>query len=348
MAKGKKSGLGRGLNALIGDAAEEIGTSTSQDIDETPASEGDDNESSQQENTADHLQEVGAAEAEERVPYVEEDDHVEIKGVIERAPRATDEVSIDRISPNPDQPRTQFKPDEIEELAASIEKEGLLQPIVVRRIADDSYQIVAGERRWQACKVVGLQTVPVRVISASDEKALELALIENIQRSDLNPIEEAYGYKRLMERRGMTQSDVAEVVSKGRSTIANALRLLELPEEAQQLLYEEKITAGHARAILSVPTTEGRAKLTERLAAERLSVRDTENLARLLSRGESSSTPQAPREQTPASYRKVAQELREKLQTNVRVKSSRGKQRIEIEFKDEEDLKRLFSQMVGE
>ena len=267
---------------------------------------------------------------------------------IEEVPvRETDEVGIDRIAPNPDQPRTQFKKEEIEELAASIEKDGLLQPILVRQIADGTYQIIAGERRWQASKAVGLKKVPVRIKEVDDDQALELALIENIQRSDLNPIEEAYGYRRLMERRSMTQAEVAQAVSKGRSTVANALRLLDLPEEAQQLLFEEKITAGHARAILSVPTAEGRLSLTQKIIDNGLNVREAENLARLMS-GKKDSSASAPREPMPAVYKSVAKTLRETLKTNVRVKSSKGKNKIEIEFKDEEDLRRLFSELVGE
>lgn len=267
---------------------------------------------------------------------------------IEEVPvRETDEVGIDRIAPNPDQPRTQFKKEEIEELAASIEKDGLLQPILVRQIADGTYQIIAGERRWQASKAAGLKKVPVRIKEVDDDQALELALIENIQRSDLNPIEEAYGYRRLMERRSMTQAEVAQAVSKGRSTVANALRLLDLPEEAQQLLFEEKITAGHARAILSVPTAEGRLSLTQKIIDNGLNVREAENLARLMS-GKKDSSASAPREPMPAVYKSVAKTLRETLKTNVRVKSSKGKNKIEIEFKDEEDLRRLFSELVGE
>ena len=195
---------------------------------------------------------------------------------------STGVVALDKVQPNPDQPRTNFKPEEIEELANSIKKEGLLQPILVRKVGEN-YQIIAGERRWQACKSLNMKEIPVRFWAADNDKALELALIENIQRTDLNPIEEAYGYKRLMERRGMTQSEVAQTVSKGRSTIANALRLLDLPEEAQQLLFEEKITAGHARAILSIPDAEGRKTLTQKLMDEKLSVRETEAIARLLS-----------------------------------------------------------------
>ena len=256
-------------------------------------------------------------------------------------------MEIDRIAPNPDQPRTQFKKEEIEELAASIEKDGLLQPILVRQMADGTYQIIAGERRWQASKAAGLKKVPVRVKEVDADQALELALIENIQRSDLNPIEEAYGYRRLMERRSMTQAEVAQAVSKGRSTVANALRLLDLPEEAQQLLFEEKITAGHARAILSVPTAEGRLSLTQKIIDNGLNVREAENLARLMS-GKKDGSASTPREPMPAVYKSVAKTLRETLKTNVRVKSSKGKNKIEIEFKDEEDLRRLFSELVGE
>lgn len=260
--------------------------------------------------------------------------------------RTTDEVSLDSIFPNPDQPRTQFKKEEIEELATSIEKDGLLQPILVRQMGDGTYQIIAGERRWQASKAAGLKKVPIRIKEADDNLALELALIENIQRSDLNPIEEAYGYRRLMERRSMTQAEVAQAVSKGRSTVANALRLLDLPEEAQQLLYEEKITAGHARAILSVSTLEGRAKLTEKIVEGNMTVREAESLARLLS-GKKDSSPTSTRPATPPVFKSVAKTLRETLKTNVRVKSSKGKNKIEIEFKDEEDLQRLFDEILG-
>lgn len=257
-----------------------------------------------------------------------------------------DEVSIDSVFPNPDQPRTNFKKEELEELAASIEKDGLLQPILVRTVKPDSYQIIAGERRWQACRIAGMKTVPIRIKDVDDGKALELALVENIQRSDLNPIEEAYGYRRMMERNNMTQSDVAQAMSKGRSTVANALRLLELPEDAQRLLYEEKISAGHARAILSIPSKEGREKLTEKLVSDKLSVREAENLARLLS-GKKDGEEVSSRQPLPPTYKTVAKALRDVLHTNVRVKSSKGKNKIEIEFKDEADLERLFEELIA-
>lgn len=256
---------------------------------------------------------------------------------------STGVVVLDKVQPNPDQPRTNFKPEEIEELANSIKKEGLLQPILVRKVGEN-YQIIAGERRWQACKSLNMKEIPVRFWAADNDKALELALIENIQRTDLNPIEEAYGYKRLMERRGMTQSEVAQTVSKGRSTIANALRLLDLPEEAQQLLFEEKITAGHARAILSIPDAEGRKTLTQKLMDEKLSVRETEAIARLLSgRAQAKETGKNKRVAAPASFKKAARGLTRFLSVPVRVKTVQGKNKIEIQFKDEAELERILS-----
>ena len=252
------------------------------------------------------------------------------------------EVLLAQIHPNPDQPRTNFKPEEIEELANSIKRDGLLQPILVRRMGDQ-YEIIAGERRWQACRSLGMETIPVRFWMADEDKALELALVENIQRSDLNPIEEAYGYKRLMERRGMTQSEVAQTVSKGRSTIANALRLLDLPEEAQQLLFEEKISAGHARAILSVPTLEGRKSLTNKLMNEKLSVRETEAIARLLAGRQNASATPSTRVPAPPSFKKAARSMSKILELPVRVKTVQGKNKIEIQFKDEDELQRVVA-----
>lgn len=272
---------------------------------------------------------------------------VAVEKVEDPTPGDVIEVGLLEVHPNPDQPRTHFKKEEIEELASSIAQDGLLQPILVRP-ADDGFQIIAGERRWQACRSLGLEKVPVRLWDADEDKALELALIENIQRSDLNPIEEAYGYKRLMERKGMTQSEVARTVSKGRSTIANALRLLELPEEAQKLLFEEKITAGHARAILSIPSTDGRMILTRKLEQEKLSVREAESLARLIAgrdQAKESGTPK--RVPAPASFKKAAKGLTKFLSVPVRVKTVKGKNKIEISFKDEEELNRILDAISG-
>ena len=375
MAK-QKGGLGRGLSSLLGS---ELDSNLPQEKaspverivveaekEQQTAKETPKAKANQPTPSAPNKPTMRQAPKTDDEPYSNKEDNITIKGVVERvveskaepAPkriknepaqkvveRETDEVSIDLVEPNPNQPRTNFKKEELEELAESIKRNGLLQPILVRKVGD-KYQIIAGERRYQACKLIGLERVPIRVREVDDDETIMLALIENIQRSDLNPIEEAYGYRRMMERGKMTQSQVAQAVSKGRSTVANALRLLELPEDAQLLLFEEKITAGHARAILSVPTTEGRTKLTKKLMEEDLSVRETEAIARLLS-GKTEKKPAA-RPQTPKSYKTVARSLRDTLQTDVRVKSVKGKNKIEIAFKDEADLERLFRIITAE
>ncbi len=372
VARNGRGGLGRGLNSLLGGAYEEaIPQEEAPRVRVNEPEREVIRESVPAQKSPEPRQTYEAAPAvsfEDQEPESIVDNGVEvtIKGVAQRearpalaapvaqvapsetaadADRETGEVDIDAVSPNPDQPRTNFKREELEELSASIQKDGLLQPILVRPAGEGTYQIIAGERRWQASKLAGLKKVPIRIKDASDDKALELALIENIQRSDLNPIEEAYGYRRMMERLNMTQAEVAQAMSKGRSTVANALRLLELPEEAQQLLFEEKITAGHARAILSIPTKEGRERLTRKLIEEKLSVREAEALARLFSgKKNENAKPKVP---VPKEYKKVARTLKDVLDTPVKVKSVNGKNKIEIEFKDEEDLERLFKGILA-
>lgn len=252
-------------------------------------------------------------------------------------------VSIDKINPNPNQPRTHFNETMLNELADSIRENGVLQPLLVRK-KGEGYEIIAGERRYQASKIAGLEELPVIVKEVDDQKMLELALIENLQRSDLNPIEEAKGYRQLIKASGMTQEALSKAVSKSRSSITNSLRLLDLPEPVQQYLFDGRLTAGHARAILAVPYEGQRIKLADKVVAEGLSVRATENLAPLFSVGE---TPRAPRPVMPQSYKRAARVLRQALNTNVKVKSTRGKNKIEIEFKDEEELTRILASMVS-
>lgn len=252
------------------------------------------------------------------------------------------EMPLEQIVPNPNQPRTHFNESELEELSESIRENGVLQPLLVRKNGS-KYEIIAGERRYQASKIAGLEKVPVIVRDVDDQKMLELALIENLQRSDLNPIEEAKGYKQLIKASGMTQEALSKAVSKSRSAITNSLRLLDLPESVQQVMYEGKLTAGHARAILAVPFEDARIKLAEKVIAEGLSVRATENLAPLFSVGDSR---RAPRPVTPQSYKKAARVLRQIFNTNVKVRATRGKNKIEIEFKDEDDLQRILESMV--
>lgn len=252
-------------------------------------------------------------------------------------------VDIESIHPNPNQPRTHFNDAELNELSDSIAEHGVLQPLLVRKDAE-GYEIIAGERRYQASKIAGLTEVPVIIKDVDDQKMLEIALIENLQRSDLNPIEEAKGYKQLIKQSGMTQEALSKAVSKSRSAITNSLRLLDLPEPVQQYLFDGRLTAGHARAILAVPYEEQRIKLAEKVVQEGLSVRATENLAPLFSVGD---TPKAPRTVTPQSFKKAARVLRGVFNTNVRVKSTRGKNKIEIEFKDEDELAQILDRMMN-
>lgn len=303
---------------------------------------GDKNQPSESPSKAQNLPKTGASSSKANNPLKSAPVAPAAKSVKNDEKGMVGEVLLAQVHPNPNQPRTNFKPEEIEELANSIKRHGLLQPILVRKTGD-GYEIIAGERRWQACRSLGMETIPVRFWLADDTEAFEAALVENIQRSDLNPIEEAYGYKRLMERKGMTQSEVAQTVSKGRSTIANALRLLDLPEEAQQLLFEEKITAGHARAILSVPTLEGKKSLTNKLMEEKLSVRETEAIARLLAGREKEASTPSSRVPTPQSFKKAARSMSKILELPVRVKTVQGKNKIEIQFKDEDELQRVVA-----
>lgn len=251
-------------------------------------------------------------------------------------------LPIEDIVPNPNQPRIHFNETELRELSESIQEHGVLQPLLVRKHGN-GYEIIAGERRYQASKLAGLEELPVIIKDVNDEEMLALALIENLQRSDLNPVEEAKGYRQLINASGMTQEALSKAVSKSRSAITNSLRLLDLPEVVQQVIFEGKLTAGHARAILAVPYEDARIRLAEKVVAEGLSVRATENLAPLFSAGE---TPKTSRPATPQSFKKAARVLRQVFNTNVRVKSSRGKNKIEIEFKDEEELSRILGEMI--
>lgn len=253
-------------------------------------------------------------------------------------------LPIDAIHPNEDQPRKYFDEEALDELAESIRSNGLLQPILVRP-HDGGYQIVAGERRYQAARRAGLDEVPVVVRDIADGDVLKLALIENLQRTDLNPMEEALGYRTLMEQGGLTQEELAQAVSKSRSAVANALRLLRLPVEVQGWVRDGKLSAGHARAILSVENDEQKLALARRAMDEGLSVRQTETLASLVSGGRSRSggtrTAQAP--EHAAAYRRASEHLSKLLSTNVRVRQVRGKHKIEIEFGSDDDLFRLLA-----
>lgn len=249
------------------------------------------------------------------------------------------EIPLNKIEANPNQPRIDFSEERIQELQNSIQKDGLLQPILVRP-QGDGYEIIAGERRWQACKRLGKETIPAKILILNDIETQQVALVENLQRDNLNPIEEARGFKRLVELSGCKQKDLAEAVSKSSVSISNAMRLLDLPDEVQDMMMEGQLSAGHGRAILSLADDEARIKLAKKVVAENLTVRETENIARLYSSQGLERTKRAP---SPRSFGIAARKLRKLLKTGVRVKTARGKNKIEIEFQDENDLERILA-----
>lgn len=253
-------------------------------------------------------------------------------------------LPIAQIMPNKGQPRKSFKEEDLSELTDSIRQNGVLQPLLVRKKGNE-YEIVAGERRYQAAKAAGLDEVPVIIREVSDEDVFKLALIENLQRSDLTPLEEARGYRQLIKDKGLTQEELARIISKSRSAITNTLRLLDLPKEVQSYVEEGTISAGHARAILAVPTEDGRIRLAEKVVTERLSVRQTEALAPLYATAQQEDRPM--RTPLPPSYKRAARQMRLALDTNVRVKNVRGKNKIEIEFSNEEQLGHIVDLLAG-
>jgi ParB family chromosome partitioning protein len=249
------------------------------------------------------------------------------------------EIPLNKINPNPNQPRVDFSEERIHELECSIKKDGLLQPILVRP-QGDAFEIIAGERRWQACKRLEKETIPAKILILNDVESQQVALVENLQRDNLNPIEEARGFKRLVDLSGCKQKDLAQAVSKSSVAVSNAMRLLDLPEEVQDMMMEGQLSAGHGRAILALPDEEARIKLAKKVVDENLTVRDTENLARLYSSQGLERTKRAP---SPRSFGIAARKLRKLLKAGVRVKTVRGKNKIEIEFADENDLERILA-----
>jgi len=256
-------------------------------------------------------------------------------------------LEIDRIDPNPVQPRRTFEPALLEELAQSIRSNGIIQPLVVRQHGD-RYQLVAGERRWRAARLAGLAEVPAVVESVPDDRLLEITLIENIQREDLNPIEVAEAFQRLIAELGLSHEELARRTGKDRTTITNTLRLLRLPVEVQQLVAERRLSMGHARAILGLPSQDLQTELAHKAAAQGLSVRQVERMVNRMT--EDRSPTALPGSQPEDSNVKAAiGELERFLGTRVRIVDRGGNRgRIEIEYYSMEDLQRIYSQILGE
>lgn len=258
-------------------------------------------------------------------------------------------VPVDAIAPNPQQPRKDFDEDEIEELAASIESLGILQPLLVRTSGPGRFELIAGERRLRASKLAGLDEVPVLVVETDDRGSLERAIVENVHRSNLSPIEEAAGYKQLIEEGGLTQEQLGERLGKSRVTVSNSLRLLDLPTSVQALLGHRRLTTGHGKALLQLQGNPLQERLARRAAEEGMSVRETEELARKFeAMGAPSKASGGTRAPMPASVTEAQRRLADHLQTRVRIEMGKRKGRIVVDFVSVEELERLLQTILGE
>ena len=253
-------------------------------------------------------------------------------------------LPIYKVEPNPDQPRHDFDEEELQALADSIEEHGIIQPLTVRELQNGYYQIIAGERRWRAARIANLQEVPAVIIEADDKKAMELALIENLQRQDLNPVEEAMGYRSLMQDYGLTQEDAAKRVGKSRPAVANALRLLNLSSDVQEKVRDGSLSAGHARAVLTLKTEKKQLEAAQKIIALGLSVRQAELLCKNMSKEP------APVKETPALkvdyVAECEKQLSKHLGRGVKIVNGKKKGRFELEFYGEEDLQLLLDALM--
>ena len=251
-------------------------------------------------------------------------------------------LPISHVEPGLNQPRKRFDPEALEELKQSIEVHGIIQPLTVRRLSTGYYQIIAGERRWRAAKAAGLTEVPAVIIEADDRKVMEIGLIENLQREDLNPAEEARGYKVLLDEYGLTQDQLAQRMGKSRPAVANTLRLLALPEEILVLLEEGALSAGHARAILGAPSPALQKECAQKVVKEQLSVRQTEALIKALSK-ETKEKPKAELPDLALYLGELEKDLSGSLGRKVKIAHKGKKGKIELEYYSDEDLEQLLA-----
>ncbi len=254
-------------------------------------------------------------------------------------------LPLQKVEPNPNQPRKLFDEEQLQALSDSIAEHGLLQPLAVRSIGDGYYQIIAGERRWRAARMAGLSEVPVLVVEADDRKVMELALVENLQRQDLNPMEESEGYRSLMEDFGLTQEQVAARVGKSRPAVANALRLLALPDEVRALVVDGTLSAGHARAVLSLPTERLQKAAAQKIIALRLSVRQAEAMCKRMAAEKEKEEKTAP--QTVDYVGECEKLLTRHLGRRVKIVSGKRKGHFELEFYGQDDLQRVYEALCA-
>jgi len=342
MASRRKGGLGRGLDALIPQKAprkqnlEEINSDEKGHVTETFFGEEDSAEEAKAPSAEMSSEKAASAEPapREEAPVVK---------IIEKP--AETKLLLSQIEPNRSQPRKYFDDAALEELADSIRQYGLLQPILVQK-RKDYYEIIAGERRWRASMKAGLKEVPVIIRDYTDQEVMELSLIENLQREDLNPMEEARAYRRLSDEFGLTQEDIAGKVSKSRSVIANSMRLLKLETRVQEMVVKNQLTAGHARALAGLEDGEVQYSLAQQILENSLSVRETENLIKNLGK----TKPERKKVQKDASleiiYRDIEKKLKSSLGTKVAIRSKGDKTgRLEIDFYSTEDLDRIIEKL---
>lgn len=261
------------------------------------------------------------------------------------------EIPISQIEPNPDQPRRDFDPEAMQELASSIKTLGIIAPITLRQVAENRYQIIAGERRWRASQLAGLQAIPAYIRTVEDENVMEMALVENIQREDLNAIEIALAYQHLAETTGMTQTRISERVGKSRAAVTNYLRLLKLPAQVQMALKDKEIDMGHARALLSLDSPSQQIKLFNEVQKQGYSVRKVEELVQHLKNGEDvqvGSKRIASRTALPEEFNVLRQRMADLFKTKVQMSySATGKGKISIAFTNEEELERIMHTLDG-
>ena len=373
---GAKRGLGRGLGALFGeDTIEEViaeekaadrkmangadqivekNSARTQKKNEKKSTEKSDSEVGKVKNTdlnqkAQESEKQITAVSLRKIEKVSEKTEETVKSASSFAvkpeqeePAQTElELKVSEIEPNQDQPRKAFDQEQLEELADSIRKYGVLQPLLVQK-KGESYEIIAGERRWRAAKLAGLKTIPVVIREYSPQQAMEIALIENVQREDLNPIEEARAYQRLMQEFSLKQEEIAERVSKNRTTITNSMRLLNLASEVQQMLVEGRIASGHARALLAVADPYQQLELAKKVEAERMSVREVEKAVKLLGKEKKEKKKTQVDEAVELVFQDMENRMKTVMGTKVNIsRKDKSKGKIEIEYYSEAELERL-------
>ena len=269
------------------------------------------------------------------------------KQVVKEVIKETDQIDINKIEPNASQPRKNFNEDSLQELADSIQQHGMIEPLIVQEGKKGFFQIIAVERRWRAAKIAGLKTVPVIVKEYSDREVMEIALIENLQREDLNPIEEAEAFQRLIEEYELKQDEVAERVSKSRTAVTNSLRLLKLDERVRNMIIEDKIKSGHARALLAIENKDEQYEVAIKVFDENLSVRETEKLVKRLLNPSAKKVEKKEDEQMKVVYASFEERLKDAMGTKVHINhKDKGKGKIEIEYFSKDEFERIVDLLL--